>query len=207
MDPHRSPEKGHRKLQTSQNNLQTNERTTTSVLLEKCKLKTPRFGAQNKKVETSKPLDDWQRQVEFISIQLKQLMTEADSPTITPQTTEQDIPQESFYELMRNVLDNYFTNPNEPPYPNMDVTPKIHHTSITHPCEIPHLSCNKPKQPLADDDLANIVQFDKQRNLTYLPISTSPTLKRKRHNYYMPLDFEKLTLDGLIDTGALTMKQ
>ena len=35
-------------------------------------------------------------------------------------------------------------------------------------------------------------------------MSTSLTLKRKRHMYYMLLDFEKLTLDGLIDTGALT---
>ena len=39
---------------------------------------------------------------------------------------------------------------------------------------------------------------------SYLPISTSLTLKRKRHTYYMPMDFEKLTLDGLIDTRALT---
>ena len=29
-------------------------------------------------------------------------------------------------------------------------------------------------------------------------------MKRKRHMYYIPMDFEKLTLDGLIDTGALT---
>ena len=40
--------------------------------------------------------------------------------------------------------------------------------------------------------------------ISYLPISTSLTLKRKRHMYYIPMDFEKLTLDGLIDTGALT---
>ena len=48
------------------------------------------------------------------------------------------------------------------------------------------------------------IQFDKERNLSYLPISTSLTLKRKRHMYYISFDFEKLTLDGLIDTGALT---
>ena len=35
-------------------------------------------------------------------------------------------------------------------------------------------------------------------------MSTWLTLKRKRHMYYMPMDFDKLTLDGLIDTGALT---
>ena len=37
-----------------------------------------------------------------------------------------------------------------------------------------------------------------------LLLSTNLTLKSKRHMYYFPMDFEKLTLDGLIDTGALT---
>ena len=60
------------------------------------------------------------------------------------------------------------------------------------------------QQTIPDDDIANHVQFDKERNLSYLPISTSLTLKQKRHMYCMPMDFEKLTLDGLIDTGALS---
>ena len=55
-----------------------------------------------------------------------------------------------------------------------------------------------------NEDLSEHIQFDKERNLSYLPISTSLTLKRKRHMYYIPMDFEKLTLDGLIDTGAPT---
>ena len=38
----------------------------------------------------------------------------------------------------------------------------------------------------------------------YLNLSANLTLKKKRHMYYFPIDFEKLTLDGLIDTGALT---
>ena len=37
-----------------------------------------------------------------------------------------------------------------------------------------------------------------------LLLSTNLTLKSKRHMYNVPMDFEKLTLDGLIDTGALT---
>ena len=65
-------------------------------------------------------------------------------------------------------------------------------------------SCNEPKQPLLDNDIANHIQFEKERNFSYLPISTYLTLKRKRHMYYMPMDFENLTLDGLNDTGALT---
>ena len=59
------------------------------------------------------------------------------------------------------------------------------------------------KQPLLDEDITNHIQFDQERNLSYLPMSTSLTLKQKCHMYYMPMDFEELTLDGLIDTGAL----
>ena len=55
-----------------------------------------------------------------------------------------------------------------------------------------------------DEGLSEHIQFGKEQNLLNLPISTSLTLKQKRHVYYIPMDFEKLTLDGLIDTGALT---
>ena len=37
-----------------------------------------------------------------------------------------------------------------------------------------------------------------------LLLSTNLTLKSKLQRYYFPMDFENLTLDGLIDTGALT---
>ena len=39
-----------------------------------------------------------------------------------------------------------------------------------------------------------------ERNLSYLPISTTLTLKQKRHMYYMPMEF-----DGLKDPGVLTI--
>ena len=135
--------------------------------------------------------------MDSIGIQLKQLTTEPDSPSTTPQTPEQHIPQGSLYQLLSNAPDNYFTNPLEPHHPNIDVTPKIHHNTTTNTCERTNSSCNEHKQPLLDDDIGNHIQFDKERNLSYLPISTSPTLKRKRHMYYIPMDFEKLTLYGL----------
>ena len=160
--------------------------------------------AQKKVIENYKQAKKPISQVDSISIQLKKLTTEPDSPSTTPQTTEQHIPQESLYELLSNAPDNNFTNPHEPHHSSTDVTPKIHHNTITNTCETTNSSCNEPKQPLLDDDIANYKQFDKERNLSYLPISTSLTLKRKRHMYYMPMDFEKRTLDGLIDTGALT---
>ena len=135
--------------------------------------------------------------MDTINIQLKQLTTE---PDYTPQTHNQpdndEPPQESYYELMRDAPDKYFSdNTQTSPVPT-DNSPEIHHPSP--------FSCNEQKQPLLDEDLTNHIQFDQEGNLSYLPMSTSLTLKRKRHMYYMPMDFEKLTLDGLIDTGALT---
>ena len=38
----------------------------------------------------------------------------------------------------------------------------------------------------------------------YLNLSKNFTLKKKRLMYYFPMDFQKLTLDGLLDTSALT---
>ena len=81
---------------------------------------------------------------------------------------------------------------------------KIHNTPITDTFETTNPSCNEPKPALLDDDIADHVQFDKEQNLSYLTISTSLTLKRERHMYYMYKDFGKLTLDSLSDIGALT---
>ena len=135
--------------------------------------------------------------MDTINIQLKQLTTE---PDYTPQThnhsDNDEPPQQSYYELMKDAPDKYFSdNTQTSPVPT-DNSPEIHHPST--------FSCNEQKQPLLDEDITNHIQFDQERNLSYLPMSTSLTLKRKRHMYYMPMDFEKLTLDGLIDTGALT---
>ena len=135
--------------------------------------------------------------METISIQLKQLTTE---PNYTPQTTTHSdrnaIPQESYYELMRDAPDKYLSDTIQTPSTHTDDPPDIHHPS--------NISCNEQKQPLLDQDITNHIQFDQERNLSYLSMSTSLTLKRKRHMYYMPMDFEKLTLDLLIDTGAMT---
>ena len=96
---------------------QTKDGTTTTIFFQGVKLETPRRTTQNDKQETLKRQDDWQRQLESISTHLKQWTTEPDSPMTTSQTTERDVPQESFYEFLRHAPDNYFTNPNEPIHP------------------------------------------------------------------------------------------
>ena len=41
-------------------------------------------------------------------------------------------------------------------------------------------------------------------NQKYMPLSTNLWLKQKRRMLYFPMDFGELTIDGLIDTGALS---
>ena len=44
----------------------------------------------------------------------------------------------------------------------------------------------------------------KQGEPTYIPLSTNLGLKYKRRMLYFPMDFGELTIDGLVDTGALS---
>ena len=109
--------------------------------------------------------------MDLINIQLKQLTTEPDYTPLTPQPSNPDnTPSETYYELLRDAPDNYFA-------------PPIQQINTTQNPETPHSSCNQTQPPLLDDDLTEHIQFDKERNLSYLPISTSLTLKRKRHMY------------------------
>ena len=69
---------------------------------------------------------------------------------------------------------------------------------------VPNEPASIQKLPLIDDEIQNHLTIDKDTHIPMLLLSTNLTLKRKPHMYYVPVDFEKLTLDGLIDTGALT---
>ena len=65
--------------------------------------------------------------------------------------------------------------------------------------------CASSEKPLLPgSDVYNHLTTDEGNNIMYLNLSTNLTLKQKRHMYYFLMDFEKLTLVGLIDTGALT---
>ena len=125
---------------------------------------------------------------------------EADSITEDLQQLTLETQPEDLYELLHDAPDNYF--PQQSNNPETDPNSEIQHTTKHHVTI--KTSCNNEKQPLLNEDLTEHIQFERERNLSYLPISISLTLKRLRHMYYFPMDFEKLTLDGLIDTGALT---
>ena len=135
--------------------------------------------------------------METINIQLKHLTAEPDyNPQTSTHSDNNEPTQESYYELMRDAPDKYFSDNLQNSSELTAQSPQNHLQSTS--------CCNKQKQPLLDEDISNHIPFDQERNLSYLPMSTSLTLKRKRHMYYMPMDFDKLTLDGLIDKGALT---
>ena len=72
------------------------------------------------------------------------------------------------------------------------------------PSEIPTESASTQKLPLIDDELQSHPTINKDTNIPILLLSSNLTLKTKRHMYFFPMDSEKLTLDGLIDTGAFT---
>ena len=100
MEPHRRSKESHRSLQTSAKTHKTKNRTTPTVLFQGFKLETPRLNNQNAQINT-KPQDDWQRQVETINIQLKQLTTEPDYIPQTPTHSDSNqLTQESYYDLM-----------------------------------------------------------------------------------------------------------
>ena len=196
MEPDRSTKENHRRLQTSQKTNQTKIGTISTILIEGFKLETPRL--YKKSPQKSNSADD--RQHQLSPKPTKTSVYEADLTTENLQQPTLETQTEDLYELLHDAPDNYF--PQQTNNPEIVSNSETQHTKKHH---VPiKTSCNDEKQPLLNEDLTEHIQFDKERNLSYLPISTSLTLKRKRHMYYIPMDFEKLTLDGLIDTGALT---
>ena len=70
---------------------------------------------------------------------------------------------------------------NNQPTPTLTQPQKTKHTSVATNCETTNSSCNDPKQPFSDVDIANQKQFNKERNLSYFQISASSALKRNHH--------------------------
>ena len=175
---------------------QTKNGTTPTILVEGFKLESPRLYTNSPQKQNLE--DDWQHQ-----LSPKPATTAVCETQLTTQNSQQsrlETQHDDLYKLLHNAPDNYFLQQTN--NPETESNSEIQHTTKHHVTI--KTSCNDKKQPLLNEDLTEHIQFDKERNLSYHPISTSLTLKRKRHMYYIPMDFEKLTFDGLIDTGALT---
>ena len=79
-----------------------------------------------------------------------------------------------------------------------------HYSQINHTETLLQGSSDNISKPLLDQEICNYITIDQDTKVSYLPLSTTLTLKQKRHMYYFPMDFGELTIDGLIDKGALT---
>ena len=67
-----------------------------------------------------------------------------------------------------------------------------------------HESTTHDKTPLLDESIFANVLISTEGHMPYVPLSTNLSLKYKRRMLYFPMDFGELTIDGLVDTGALT---
>ena len=74
---------------------------------------------------------------------------------------------------MRDAPDKYRSETIQTTFTHTDISLQIHHSNT--------FSCKQQKQSLLDENILNHIQFDQERNLSYLLISTLQTLKRKRH--------------------------
>ena len=150
-----------------------------------------------------------------------------DSHTTDTSTTNPDTQTEDLYDLLKDAPDNYILRQIFEPATETETQNQHPNTSQPKETQTDHLNtqststtqtdedviseltktlfCASPgKQLLLDNDVFNHLTTDEGNNIMYLNLSTNLTLKKKRHMYYFPMDFEKLTLDGLIDTGAST---
>ena len=83
-------------------------------------------------------------------------------------------------------------------------THPLHHT--THPVDEDDLHRAGPQVSLATAVTARFVNtlITRTGEPDYVPLTTNLGLKYKRRMLYFPMDFGELTLDGLVDTGALS---
>ena len=70
--------------------------------------------------------------------------------------------------------------------------------------ETPQISVKTTAQSLLDGKQFQNVLITKGGEPNCAPLSTNINLKCKKRMLYFPMDFGKLTIDGLIDTGALS---
>ena len=70
--------------------------------------------------------------------------------------------------------------------------------------ETPEISDMPPTQSLLDERRFQNVLISKEGEPDCIPLPNNINLKCKKRMLYFPMDFGELTIEGLIDTGALS---
>ena len=104
-----------------------------------------------------------------------------------PPTDDEDDPEIEYNTLSRALIDLW--------QPNFEAA--ISEVDDTH-----RQGDHKAPDSLLDETAFIHLLVAKEREPSYVPLSTNLGLKFKRRMLYFPMEFGELTLDGLIDTGA-----
>ena len=110
------------------------------------------------------------------------------------QTTIHENPPITHNKKTRALIENWQMNDgtNHPVFPNPLGT------------ETNEASTEPIPQSLLDEKQFQNILITKEGEPDCIPLSTSINLKCKKRKLYFPMDFGELTIDGLIDTGALS---
>ena len=110
------------------------------------------------------------------------------------QTTVHENPPITHNQKTRALIENWQMNDgtNHPVFPNPLGT------------ETNEASTEPIPQSLLDEKQFQNILITKEGEPDCIPLSTSINLKCKKRMLYFPMDFVELTIDGLIDTGALS---
>ena len=110
------------------------------------------------------------------------------------QTTVHENPPITHNKKTRALIENWQMNDgtNHPVFPNPLGT------------ETNEASTEPIPQSLLDEKQFQNILITKEGEPDCIPLSTSINLKYKKRMLYFPMDFGELTIDGLIDTGALS---
>ena len=109
-------------------------------------------------------------------------------------TTVHENPPITHNKKTRALIENWQMND----YTNHPVFPNPLGTEDTETCAEPI-----PQSLLDEKQFQNIL-ITKEVDPDCIPLSTSINLKCKKRKLYFPMDFGELTINGLIDTGALS---
>ena len=107
-----------------------------------------------------------------------------------PPTDDEDDPEVLDNRLTRTLIELW--------QPNSEIINKKE-------IEDPAIANGHQSEPgLLDESVFLHVLITKEGEPAYIPLSTNLGLKYKKRMLYFPMDFGELTIDGLIDTGALS---
>ena len=169
---------------------------------------------------TNKPLPDWE--IDYTTdfptrFRPLSIIEEFDPYYIDPDYNRDPFWYEELYNQQNLQFHHNYQNQDDDVDTNEPISNKMLTNALIHlwePNPIKYNKCLRPKDgnelkpqnktSLIDESIFANVLITTEGHTPYVPLSTNLGLKYKRRLLYFPMDFGELTIDGLVDTGALT---